>query len=121
MRTVLHRHCPWHRSLNCVGDSMRSGDLALRVAFIALSGCARSQEFRGIPPGAYTTEMGRSDFSDSIPAGETDSMYGTWTLHFSPGRVAVDLKGNRVVEAPIQVSGNRVTFDSTDTGPAACH
>jgi hypothetical protein len=46
-------------------------------------------------------------------------MYGTWTLNFSPGRVAVDLKGNRVVEAPIQVSGNRVTFDSTDAGPAA--
>jgi hypothetical protein len=99
---------------------MRTRDLVLRFAFIAISGCARSGESSGIPPGTYTTEMSPSDFPDSLAAGETDSMYGTWTLHFSPGRVAVELKGKRVVEAPVQVSGNRVTFDSTDTGPAAC-
>jgi hypothetical protein len=100
---------------------MRSVDLAVSVVAVAIAGCARTGESRGIPPGAYTTEMGPSDLPDSLPPTDRDGMTGTWTLHFSPGRVAVDFKGSRVVEAPIQVSGDRVTFDSAGTGSSACH
>jgi hypothetical protein len=41
------------------------------------------------------------------------------TLQFSPDNLAVDFKERRVVDAPIRVAGNRVTFDSTDVGPPA--
>jgi hypothetical protein len=91
------------------------------LVVVAVVGCSRPEKPNEIPAGAYTTEMAPSDVPANLSSAQTDSMTGTWTLHFSPGNLAVDFKRSRVVDAPIRVVGNRVTFDSTDSGPAACH
>jgi len=97
--------------------------LLLPGAALPPAAAAAQAPRRGIPAGTYTTTLTTADVTGRVKEVPTDSMVGTWTLMIdSAGHFTVQRNGHQLVAGVARPRpGHRVYFDTTETGPGACH
>jgi hypothetical protein len=95
----------------------------LALAAVALMTAPAAAQSGGIPAGTYRATLTKADLTGRVKAEEVDSMTGPWVLAFdAAGHMKVQWNGRQVVEHTVQLkTEHQVYFDTTDTGPYACH
>lgn len=72
--------------------------------------------------GNYTATLAAADLPANAPPEMRTQITGAWELQFHDGNHFVVMQnGKQVVQGPYQISGNRITFSTGETGPYACN
>ncbi len=72
--------------------------------------------------GTYSTTITKADAPASMPAHQSDSLAGKWTIAFNGMHYVAHYNGTEVAVGDMHsMPGNRIHFDEKDTGSMACH